>query len=404
MALSLTSASALLECSLFRQPPWPPRSSKPKTVLSQIARHSLSHMSYHTGTQSAENKEVVDLGGALMKLTNNSTCKMVMSTSCSENGDEAARIREMMMRTLGLATKVSYGDVLGPLKRLGFWLYGKQLAEVSLEFDELLEEMLKEHEKKGERKELDFMDLLLKVYQDDQAELKITRTQIKAFLLDLFIGGTISSTETMQWTMAKLINHPDIFNKVRQEIKSVVGNSRLVGEKDIPNLPYLQEVVKESLRLYPPSPVIIRKCRQNCKIKGFDIPQGVMVATNVYAIMRDIEIWDSPNEFRPERFLASSNQVHDSVEYNDQGPQTNEQNFNYAPFGGGRRRCPGSAVALILVNTAIATMVQCFDWKVGKKGDGDEANKVNMEIGAGISLPMAYPLELLPIIHFNPFV
>ncbi|PQQ14788.1 cytochrome P450 705A5-like [Prunus yedoensis var. nudiflora] len=108
---------------------------------------------------------------------------MVMSTSCSENGDEAARIREMMMRTLGLVTKVSYGDVLGPLKRLGFWLYGKQLAQVSLEFDELLEEMLKEHEKKGERQELDFMDLLLKVYQDDQAELKITRTQIKAFLL-----------------------------------------------------------------------------------------------------------------------------------------------------------------------------------------------------------------------------
>lgn len=128
------------------------------------------------------------------------------------------------------------------------------------------------------------------------------------------------------------------------------------------------------------------------------------MATNVYAIMRDPEIWDSPNEFRPERFLASSNQVHDSVEYNDQGPQTNEQNFNYAPFGGGRRRCPGSAVALMLVNTAIATMVQCFDWKVGKKGDGDEANEVNMEIGAGISLPMAYPLELLPIIHFNPFV
>ncbi|PQM42000.1 cytochrome P450 705A5-like [Prunus yedoensis var. nudiflora] len=441
MALSLTSASALLECSLFRQPPWPPRIFKTQDLAfadrpafafadelpygnsgffgaeygdywkfmkkicmtelfaprqlerSRNTRHVEIGKACKKLIESAENKEVVDLGGELMKLTNNSTCKMVMSTSCSENGDEAARIREMMMRTLGLATK-----------RLGFWLYGKQLAEVSLEFDELLEEMLKEHEKKGERKELDFMDLLLKVYQDDQAELKITRTQIKAFLLDLFIGGTISSTETMQWTMAELINHPDIFNKVRQEIKSVVGNSRLVEEMDIPNLPYLQAVVKESLRLYPPSPVVIRKCRQNCKIKGFDIPQGVMVATNVYAIMRDPEIWDSPNEFRPERFLASSNQVHDSVEYNDQGPQTNEQNFNYAPFGGGRRRCPGSAVALILVNTAIATMVQCFDWKVGKKGDGDEANKVNMEIGAGISLPMAYPLELLPIIHFNPFV
>ncbi|KAI5341672.1 hypothetical protein L3X38_009547 [Prunus dulcis] len=126
----------------------------------------------------------------------------------------------------------------------------------------------------------------------------------------------------MQWTMAELINHPDIFNKVRQAIKSVVGNSRLVGETDIPNLPYLQAVVKESLRLYPPCPVVIRKCRQNCKIKGFDIP----------------------------------------------------------PRSYGGHQC------------------------VGRKGDGDEANKVNMEIGAGISLPMAYPLELLPIIHFNPFV
>lgn len=65
-----------------------------------------------------------------------------------------------------------------------------------------------------------------------------------------------------------------------------------------------------------------------------------MLAINVYAIMRDPEIWDSPNEFRPKRFLASSNQVHDSVEYNDQGPQTNEQNFNYAPFGGGAEAVP----------------------------------------------------------------
>ncbi|KAM1443292.1 hypothetical protein ACFX2I_039583 [Malus domestica] len=358
--------------------------------------------------ESARKEEVVDLGSELMKLTNNSTCKMVMSTSCSENGDEAARIRKMMMRTIRLATKVSYGDVLGPLKRLGFWLYGKQLADVSWEFDELFEKMLKEHEKKGEREgwereDLDLIDLLLKVYQDDKAELKLTRTQIKAFLLDLFIAGTLSSTETMQWTMAELINHPQVFNKIRQEIKLVVGNARLVEETDIPNLPYLQAVVKEALRMYPPSPVVIRKCRQDCKIKGFDIPQGVMVANNVYAIMRDPEIWDSPDEFRPERFLASSSEVHDSVEYDDQSHQHKEQNFNYVPFGGGRRRCPGSAVALLLVDTAVATMVQCFDWKVGGNENGDVANKVNMEIGPSISLPMAHTLELLPIIHFNPF-
>lgn len=155
---------------------------------SRKTRHVEISKICHTLIESAKNKEVVDVGGELMKLTNNSNCKMVMSTSCSETGDEAVRIREMMLRTLRLATKVSYGDVLGPLKRLGFWLYGKQLVDVCMEFDELLEEMLKEHEKKGEREgwereDLDFMDLLLKVNQDDHAEIKITRTQIKAFLL-----------------------------------------------------------------------------------------------------------------------------------------------------------------------------------------------------------------------------
>lgn len=137
--------------------------------------------------ESANRNEVVDVGAELMKMTNNSTCKMVMSTSCSERGDEAARIREMMIKTLQLATKVSYGDVLGPFKRLGFWLYGTQLVDVSLKYDELLEEMLKDHEKREGRDhrddDLDLADLLLNVYQDDKAELKITRTQIKAFLL-----------------------------------------------------------------------------------------------------------------------------------------------------------------------------------------------------------------------------
>lgn len=201
----------------------------------------------------------------------------------------------------------------------------------------------------------------------------------------------------MQWTIAELINHPDVFRKVRDEINSVLGSAcRLVEETDIPSLPYLQAVVKEALRLYPPSPVVIRKCRQNCKIKGFDIDRGTMVAINVYAIMRDPEIWDNPNEFRPERFLASSNEGHDGLEYDQK-----EQNFNFVAFGGGRRRCPGSAVALLLVNTAVAAMVQCFDWKVGKIGDDDA--KVNVQIGAGISLPMASPLNLRPVIHFNPF-
>ena len=193
----------------------------------------------------------------------------------------------------------------------------------------------------------------------------------------------------MQWAIAELINRPDVFDKVRDEIKSVVG-SRLVEESDIPNLPYLQAVVKETLRLYPSVPVSTRECRETCKIKGFDIPEKTMVAINLYSIMRDPELWDDPTEFRPERFLSVSSN------------EKKGQNFNYVPFGSGRRRCPGSMLASGLLNISVAALVQCFDWKVCEDGD-DGANKVNMEVGAGMSLGRAHPLRCLPIVHFTPF-
>ncbi|XP_061997791.1 cytochrome P450 705A12-like [Rosa rugosa] len=348
----------------------------------------------------AERKQRVDVGAELMRLTNNSICRMAMSTSCSENGDEAEKIRELVKESFELAAKVCFGDVLGPLKRVGFWVYGKQLIDVTMGYDRLLEGMLKQHEERAEREgwdreDKDLMDILLKAYQDDQAEVQITRTHVKAFLLDLFIGGTATTAEAMQWGVAELINHPDIFNKVREEMKTVVG-SRLVEESDVANLPYLQAVIKETLRLHPPVPLSTRESRETCKIKEFDIPEKTSVAINQYAIMRDPELWDNPDEFRPERFSVSTKEKYESeLDQNE----SKGHNFQYVPFGSGRRRCPGSNLATILLNTSIAAMVQCFDWKIG---DGNEG-RVNMEVGAGMSLPMAHPLVVLPVDHFNPF-
>lgn len=111
-----------------------------------------------------------------------------MSTSCSENGEEAEKIRALVKESFELAAKVCFGDVLGPLKRVGFWVYGKQLIDVTMGYDKLLEGMLKQHEERAEREgwdreDKDLMDILLKAYQDDQAEVRITRTHVKAFLL-----------------------------------------------------------------------------------------------------------------------------------------------------------------------------------------------------------------------------
>ena len=111
-------------------------------------------------------------------------------------------------------------------------------------------------------------------------------TQMLHFYQDIFVQNTSTSFEIILWTIAKLINHTSIFDKVRDEINLVVGSTRLVEQSDVANLPYLQAVVKETLRLYPPLPVTTRKCYQSCKIGGFEIPQETMVLIKLYAIMK----------------------------------------------------------------------------------------------------------------------
>ncbi|CAK7330757.1 unnamed protein product [Dovyalis caffra] len=140
--------------------------------------------------EKASQNEVVDLGAELAKLTNNVTCRMVMSTTCSEEDGEAEKCRELVKESFELAAKLCFGEVLGPLKSLGFWLYGKQAMNLTNRYDELFERILKEHENSGSREawkneQVDLVDVLLHVYQDEKVEVKITKTQIKAFLLEL---------------------------------------------------------------------------------------------------------------------------------------------------------------------------------------------------------------------------
>ncbi|XP_022146230.1 cytochrome P450 705A22-like [Momordica charantia] len=350
----------------------------------------------------AEKNQLVDVGGELMKLTNNSICRMMMSIRCADDGDESEKIRQLVKDTMEVGAKVAFGDVVGwPLKRLAFWIYGKQAIDVTMRYDEILEKALKQHEERGkiegyDREDRDLMDIILKVHQDSEAEFKITRTNVKAYLLDLFVGGTGTSTEVMQWIVAELINHPKELQKLRDEILSVVGDSRLVQETDVAKMPYLQAVVKEGLRMYPAVPIAMRSCPKSCKVSGYDIPENTMVGVNLFAIMRDPNVWEDPNEFRPERFFspAKENEGMKQIQYEIKG-----QNFNFVPFGGGRRGCPGSTLAFTTSTLVVAAVVQCFDWKV----DGKEEKKASMEIGSGLGLPMAHPLTCIPVVKFNPF-
>ncbi|KAG4986574.1 hypothetical protein JHK82_034197 [Glycine max] len=163
--------------------------------------------------------------------------------------------------------------------------------------------------------------------------------------------------------------------KARKEIDSIIGKDIMVLETDIDNIPSLQAIVKETLRLHPPSPFVLRESTRNCTIAGYDIPAKTQVFTNVWAIGRDPKYWDGPLEFRPKRFLSNDN------ESGKMGQGTTLSTF---AFGSGRKGCPGASLALKVAHTTLAAMIQCFEMKAEEKGG--YCGSVDMEEGPSFIL------------------
>uniref|UniRef100_A0A6N2MUB7 Cytochrome P450 n=1 Tax=Salix viminalis TaxID=40686 RepID=A0A6N2MUB7_SALVM len=202
----------------------------------------------------------------------------------------------------------------------------------------------------------------------------LTDTVIKSFLVMMFVAGTETSSVTLEWAMALLLNHPKAMKKLKAEIDEHVGHERLLKESDIAKLPYLRCVINETLRLYPPAPRLLPHFSSGaCTVGGFDIPRGTTLMVNAWAMHRDPKLWEDADEFRPERFEA--------------GPGEPE-GFKYIPFGTGRRVCPGAKMGLQIVSLALGALVQCFEWdKVGPV--------VDMSHSPGLTLSKARPLEAL---------
>ncbi|XP_077210777.1 3,9-dihydroxypterocarpan 6A-monooxygenase-like [Tasmannia lanceolata] len=333
--------------------------------------------------------EKVDVGKELVTLTNNIISRMAMGRRCIGSEEEAEGVQELVQEVAHLTGKFNFADFIGFCKNFDLQGLEKRYKDVHKRFDEMMEGIMREHEeaRKEEKEEgegvKDLLDILLEISDDENAEVKLTRENIKAFILDIFVAGTDTSAITTEWTLAELINHPPIMKKLREEIDSMVGKTRVVEESDIPNLPYLQAIVKETLRLHPTGPLILRESTQDCEIGGYDIPAYTRLFINVWAIGRDPDHWENPLEFSPERFISGGSSV-----------DVRGQHFHLLPFGSGRRGCPGTSLALQVVQATVAAMVQCFDLKVG---NGGENGKVDMTEGLGLTLPRAKPLVCVPV-------
>ncbi|XP_028777565.1 3,9-dihydroxypterocarpan 6A-monooxygenase-like [Neltuma alba] len=353
----------------------------------------------------AERGEAVDVGAELLTLSNNIVSRMLMGQTCSEDDGEAEEIRKLVRDTAELTGKFNVSDFIWFCKNWDLQGIKKKAKELRDRFDSLMDRVIGEHqEERRKMKEVgevyeakDLLHILLDIYEDENSEIKLNLENIKAFILDIFMAGTDTSALTTEWGLAELINHPSAMKKAREEIERVVGRRRIVEESDIPNLPYLQAIVKETLRIHPTGPLVVRESSERCSVGGYEIAEKTQLFVNVWAIGRDPNYWENPEEFRPERFMMTT-----SEEGGGRGRKkqvdVRGQHFELIPFGSGRRGCPGTSLALQVVQANLGGMIQCFGWEV----EGGKAS-VDMEEKPGLTLCRAHPLICVPCPSLTPF-
>ncbi|CAF1880418.1 unnamed protein product [Brassica oleracea] len=324
----------------------------------------------------AEAEESVDLGEQLKELTSSIITRMMFRERRSDSGIREEVIK-MVVELNELAGFFNVSETFWFLRRLDLQGIKKRLKNARDKYDVIIERIMKEHES---RNHMDaggvrsMLDILLDIYEDKNSEMKLTRENIKGFIMNIYGGGTDTSAITVEWALSELINYPEIMKKARKEIEQVVGNKRLVQESDLCNLSYIQAVVKETLRLHPGGPIFVRESNEECAVAGYRIPAKTRVIVNVWAIGRDPNQWEDPLEFRPERFEGSEWKV---------------MSEKMVSFGAGRRSCPGEKMVFRFVPLVLAAVIQCFELKV--KG------RVEMSEGSGSSLPRATPLVCVPV-------
>ncbi|GMN49062.1 hypothetical protein TIFTF001_018229 [Ficus carica] len=258
------------------------------------------------------------------------------------------------------------------------------------EYFHFLQGVIDDHLNPGREKQQqdDIIDVFLKIVKEQTGfgAAILTETNIKAVLLNMFLGGVDTAAITMVWAMAELAKKPSLMKKAQDEVRNCIGNKGKVTESDIEHLHYLKMIIKETFRLHPPAPLLVpRESMSHFKVNGYEIYPKTLIQVNAWAIGRDPASWKDPEEFIPERFMDSHIDI-------------KGQHFELLPFGSGRRVCPAIYMGTTTVELGLANLLYSFDWELPS---GMKEEDINMEESTGLSLTLnkRTPLKLVPKKH-----
>ncbi|XP_050221358.1 cytochrome P450 726A27-like [Mercurialis annua] len=296
--------------------------------------------------------------------------------------------QDEFLRVIDKAIRVSGGfcvaDAFPSFKLIGT-ISGSSsvLNRAHEEADRVLEEVIGEH--KADRRAAsetepdNVLDVLLDIQEtSENLELPITTDNIKAVILDFFGGAGDTSLVTVEWAMAEMIKNPSTMQKAQEEVRRVFSEN---GKFNDESLHYLKLVIKETLRLHPPVALIPRESGERYQMNGYDINPKTKILINAWAIGRDSKSWANAEKFDPERFVDSS------VNYMG-------NNFEFVPFGAGKRMCPGIVMAMAIIEPLLARMLLHFQWKLP---NGAEPKSLDMADDFGLVVKRKIDLNLIPI-------
>ncbi|KAF3448403.1 hypothetical protein FNV43_RR09116 [Rhamnella rubrinervis] len=296
-----------------------------------------------------------------------------------------AELREVVSKMVEMVGKPNISDFYPGLARFDLQGLAKQMEGLARKLDGIYERMIGQRRKLEEmgcaEKSKDFLGFLLRLVDEQDDKMPFTMNHLKALLTDMAVAGNDTSSNTMEFAMAEIMNTPKVMNQIQQELEAVVGKHNIVEELHIHKLPYLEAVVKETLRLHPPAPLLIPRCpSETCTVGGYTIPKASQVFINVWTIHRDPTKWENPLKFDPERFLNNNN-----IKWDYSG-----NDFSYLPFGSGRRICAGILMAEKMVMYSLATLLHAFHWEV------PSGEKLDLSDKFGMSLKKKIPLIAIP--------
>ncbi|KAK2384124.1 cytochrome P450 78A5 [Trifolium repens] len=329
-----------------------------------------------------EEKRVVEVRGILQEGSFSNILESVFGSISNFNclslgGSE--ELGNMVKEGYELIAKFNLEDYFSS-KFLDFYGVKRKCHKLAAKVTSVVGQMVEERKRAQDLLigENDFLSTLLSLAKEE----RLGDSDMVAILWEMIFRGTDTVAILLEWIMARMVLHQDIQKKARQEIDMCIGPNSHVRDTDVPNLPYLQAIVKEVLRLHPPGPLLswARLAVQDIHVDKTLVPAGTTAMVNMWAISHDSSIWEDPLTFKPERFLKEDVSIMGS-------------DLRLAPFGAGRRVCPGRALGLATVHLWLAQLLHNFVWLPTQPVDLSESLKLSLE--------MKNPLRCL-VVRRNP--